>query len=88
VRAKGFKSVTSPSPGIYCLRLKDKTLKVGQLTPMVSTEWGNSGGYDLLVQVYRAASDCPARSIEVMTFNEAGGSWEFYDNISFYVMVP
>ena len=88
LRSKGFKSVTSPSPGIYCLKLKDPNLHVPSLIPMVTTEWGNSGGNDLLVQVYRAAADCPARNIQVQTFHMDAGSWVFYDNLSFYIMVP
>jgi hypothetical protein len=88
IKAKGFKSVTSPSTGVYCLRLKDTSLKVSKLVPMVSTEWGNSGGNDLLVQVFRSAADCPDHNIEVMTFHTDAGNWVFYDNLSFFVMVP
>jgi hypothetical protein len=89
VRSKGFRNVTSPSAGIYCLKLKDTSLAVPKLVPIVSAEWGNSGGFDLLVEVYRAATDCPASNIEVMTFHGDGsGGWEFYDNLSFFVTVP
>ena len=84
VRSKGIKAVSHPSTGIYCLAVKDPTIKVKQLVPQATPEWGHSSGYDLNAQYYAAGADCPSRNIEIMTFNEpSAGTWDFSDSVGF-----
>jgi hypothetical protein len=64
VTKKGFTKLTHPAVGVYCLKLKDTTLKPGKLVPQVTVEWGTSFGSDLLAHVLRTADDCPRRALD------------------------
>lgn len=91
VGVKGFDRITHPQVGIYCLRLSDRTLNAARLAPMVTVEWGNSSGDDLLANWYRAGPECPntGRYLEILTFDEAvAGTWGFSDDVGFAVVVP
>ncbi len=89
IRSKGISGVTHPDVGIYCVAVKDTSLKVRQFVPMVTVEWGNSSGDDLMANYYADGADCPAKNVEIQTFSEpTAGTWDVSDSVAFAVVVP
>ena len=89
LRSKGVRAVTNPDPGIYCIRpARSARIKFGRYVPSVSVEWGNSAGDGLLAQWHATASHCPAKRIEVHTYNGDDGTWDPDGNVAFTVVVP
>lgn len=88
--SKNLEAFSHPSTGVYCFTpSKAAGLSGDKLLaayPTVEIEWGHSSGSDLLAYVYRGAGDCPAGSIQVMTYSFSGGLVES-DNVAFYLKV-
>ena len=91
VASKGVVKVNVIDVGTFCVLLKNKDIKAARTVPQATVEWGMSSGFDLDVQWYRAAPDCPNTQhwIEIMTFTEpSAGSWEFSDLVAWNLIVP
>jgi hypothetical protein len=86
-RTKGFTTVTRPSTGVYCL-----TFAAPAPTPtgpiMVTVEWGNSLGFDLLAFPVGTPFNCAVGQIEVRTYQFPGGAAALSNNVSFFVLIP
>jgi hypothetical protein len=89
--SKNLAAFSSPETGVYCFTpSKAAGLSGDKLLaayPTVDIEWGSSSGSDLLAYVYRGAGSCPAGSIEVRTYDFAGGSPTLTDDVAFYLKV-
>lgn len=85
---KNFSGVTSPQTGVYCLT-PSAGISVTKIPPIVSVEWGQSGGNDLLAFVRgRPAGICPADTFQVQTYDFAGGSASASSTVSFTIWIP
>jgi hypothetical protein len=86
-RTKGFSAVTRPSTGVYCLTFIPPTPSAtGPI--MVTVEWSNSLGFDLLAFPLATVFTCPAGQLEVRTYQFPAGAAALSNNVSFYVLVP
>lgn len=76
IRSKGVASVTNPSTGITCIKPSSALVNIGRIVPAVTVEWGWSFGNNLVAYYFSNEpsffTDCPARNIEVRTYNFAG----------------
>jgi len=90
---KNVANITMPDIGINCIK-PSFAARLGNLqniVPAVSAEWGTSAedaSDELLVYYKRSASDCPAGTIEVMTYDGNHGSPILSDGVSFTLIVP
>ncbi len=89
VRKRGVASVTHPATGIYCFTPKaNLSLDVDRVVAQATVEYGRSSGTANLVQIYASAADCPAGSVEVLTFGDTGSGFEPSDSVAFNLLVP
>ena len=89
IAVKGFRSVTSPSTGQFCLQLRN--LIVGKTVPMVSVEWSYSSGTGLLAYWDPTNSGCPGatrRTINIVTQAIFNGVPGLSNDVAFVVVVP
>jgi hypothetical protein len=86
---KGVWTVRRPAAeptGVYCLTAEgfDRTINPA----IVTIEWGQSSGSDLLAYWRRSALDCDAGEYEVRTYNFPGGVATLTNNIEFLITLP
>jgi hypothetical protein len=86
-RTKNFTAVTRPSTGVYCLT-PAAGVSLATVPVMVTVEWGNSLGFDLLAYPLGAIFNCTAGQLEVRTYQLPSGVATLSNNVSFYVLVP
>ena len=91
----GFKTITHPSTGIYCLTLETPTTHF--TTAQTSIDWAGSFGVALYAQWNSSNTTCGGNSsvIEVRTYKgdkRGVGSWltipRLSDEVAFTVVVP
>lgn len=91
VRSKGVYSVTNPSKGIYCVLPKSGTgINVAEVIPILTVEYGHSfvsAGKGLYAYYRDSALDCPATTLEVMTFSNNNGYPVLNNGIAFNMIV-
>ncbi len=87
LRSAGVSKVTHPSAGIYCIK-PIGTWDISKVVPSVTPEAGFSNGDSLLAYYYSGAAECPAKYIEVKTFNFSTGTSQLADNVAFTIVVP
>jgi hypothetical protein len=92
LKTKGFSAVTRPSTGIYCLT---PSVDVSNPTIMVSVEWGNSLGNDLVavsVQTPLPFTPCTGSDIQIRTYDfgadVANPVLTLSDQVAFNVFIP
>ncbi|MDR4305036.1 hypothetical protein IHQ68_00135 [Chelatococcus sambhunathii] len=88
---KGFKSITNPQTGVYCLKPKnDLNLDLLGIAPSVTVEWGESSGNNLSAFYHQTVPlACSEKEIEILTFSfTAGGNNEPSNNVAFVISVP
>lgn len=83
-RAKNVTKVTHPATGVYCVTPKSGVISLSQITPLITPEWGSSGGNGLLAYYSESKLSCPASTLEIHTFDTSGGASNF---VSFYMVV-
>ncbi|HWM13322.1 MAG TPA: hypothetical protein VNO56_02450 [Gaiellaceae bacterium] len=86
-RTRNFVSVTSPSTGEYCLK-PAANISPATSPLVVSAEWSNSSGSDLLVYWRSSGLGCPAGEYDVVTYDLAGGTPTLSNDITFVAYVP
>lgn len=86
VRAKNFIALARPSTGLYCLTPAAGINLVGSVA-VVTVEWGNSLGNDLLAFVNDGTHNCPAGQLEVRTYQNFS-SLTLSNTVSFNVVLP
>jgi hypothetical protein len=86
LRSKGVASVTHPGTGVYCVA-PSKKLNFGAIYPVVTVEWGYSSGDGLLAFWFLDGNDCPANTIEVLTYNFSFGPLVRSDSVAFSLLV-
>ncbi len=78
ITAKGFKSITRVSTGIFCLQLQAALeLNNSRIAPLVAVEWNNSLGIALFAQWDSGNIGCPnanKRTISVRTYKGDTGA--------------
>ncbi len=84
---RGFESISNPNTGVYCVTPSpgsgiDPSADIALLT----IEWGNSGGSDLLAFSYNG--QCSAGQFGVRTYDFASGSQVLTNDVAFYIAVP
>ena len=84
-----FVSVTSPSPGFFCVRPSPGVIASGS-TPIVSVDLDLTSGAGLMAFAYTKAArqQCTPDDYEVMTVRVVGGTPELWPNIAFTIVVP
>lgn len=89
-RTRGFASVTSPSPGNYCLTLTDASIDASTLAPVVGVEWDQSSGYSLNAYARINPSDCPdGTDVGVITYEWSSTTESTESNdVAFTIVVP
>ncbi len=86
----GFTAVSRPGgvpTGVYCLT-PASGISVAHASPIASVEWGSSTGFDLLVEPLSEAFECPETTLEVRTYDFAGGTVALSNDVSFTVLLP
>jgi hypothetical protein len=86
----GFVAVSRPEgvpTGVYCLT-PASGISVAHASPIASVEWGSSSGFDLLVEPLSEAFECPETTLEVRTYDFAGGTVALSNDVSFTVLLP
>jgi hypothetical protein len=86
-RTRNFTALNRPSTGVYCLT-PAATLSLANTPIMVTVEWGNSLGFDLLAFPLGTAFNCPAGTLEVRTYQFPAGAAALSNNVSFFVWIP
>ena len=71
-RSKGVAAVSSPTPGVTCIRPTAGAVKIGKIVPLVTVEWGQSLGSDLLAFYEDSKVDCPSGTLEVRQYDLQG----------------
>ncbi len=84
---RGFESFSNPSTGVYCFTPSpgsgiDPSTDIALLT----VEWGNSGGSDLLAYSYNG--QCGAGQFGVRTYDFASGNQVLTGDVAFFIAVP
>jgi hypothetical protein len=84
---KGFTAVTRPSTGIFCLTPTAALSKTAD-TAIVTVEWDNSFGFDLLAFWSKSGVGCSPTQWAVRTYDfAAGGAPVLSDDVSFQITV-
>ena len=83
---KGTWDVNRPSTGVYCLSV-DEADPATQ-PAVVTVEWGQSSGSDLLAFWFREGGDCEASEYEVRTYDFGGGSPVLTNDVAFMILIP
>jgi hypothetical protein len=87
-RTKNFTAVTRPLTGVYCVT-PATGLTLANVPIMVTIEWSNSLGSDLLVYpVGIPAAPCTGAQLQVRTFRLPGGVATPSDDVAFFLWVP
>lgn len=88
-RVKNFTAVTSPATGVYCLT-PSVGIDIHATVQIVTVEWGESSGSDLLAFIDdTGGSSCAASQIEVLTFKGfSPGPPAPSDFVAFQVVLP
>lgn len=89
-RSRNFTAVAHPSVGVYCLTAA-AGINLAQTTPLVTVEWGNSFGFDLLafpVGNPIPFTPCTGGQIQVRTYQFPGGVATLSDNVAFFIWIP
>jgi hypothetical protein len=88
VRGTGW-AVARPSTGIYCIT-PPAGISAADTPAIISIEWGNSLGFDLLAYWYKGSpAPCTAGQYHVRTYDfAAGGSPVLSNDVSFAILIP
>ncbi len=84
---RGFDSISNPNTGVYCLTPSpDSGIDPSTDISMLTIEWGNSGGSDLLAFSYNG--QCNSGQFGVRTYDFASGNQVLSNDVAFYIAVP
>ena len=86
IRTRGVGLVKHPATGICCIKPKARThLDVTRIVPIVTVDWGQSSGNDLMAFFSSELSECTAGYIEIRRYDLTG---TLTDRAGFTVTVP
>lgn len=86
-RTRNFSAVSSPTTGEYCLT-PGAGINPATSPLVVSVDWSNSSGSDLLVYWRSSGLGCPAGQYDVVTYDLEGGTPTLTDDVAFVAYVP
>lgn len=88
LRKKGVASVTNAAPGVYCLKPSSSSINLATIVPTVSVDYSRTALVDAVVQFRSLNVDCPAKTVELVTFDRVTGYYNFSNSVEFSVVIP
>ncbi len=90
MRAKGVKDVTHPTDngkGYWCIR-PSSSWDISKVVPAVSVEISASSATVPLAYYNAGGANCPAKYIEVDTYDLVGGNRVLSNEVAFTIVIP